>query len=284
MKESVNSNKPIMGTLSWGFAQKGFELSDQRLLLLKKRKFSHIEMRVMDVNLEGDLFNHQCASELGNTLAKAGLSLSLHSFSGVNLGEKVDRIRSTCVDIVVDQMLFGERAGAKWLTVHLGSGGFAYDAARKQRRLDFAIESIQQVLEQTAGSKICIAIENLHRLPLDRQKTYLGDRLGEFEYLMQRLPHPRVGILFDIGHAGLNPERPALEFLKALPTRILGVHVHQNDGERDLHQPLTEDWVTHQPVLLQHLLALGESGIPLILEHHKEPYILQSQATLNTHI
>jgi len=269
-----------MSAMAWGFAEKGLYLSDDVLALLCERGFSHVELRVMEVDHEGALFNPQVARRLRETLRQHEIGLSLHCFSGVNLGEKVPRIRQTCMGIVEDQLLFGEQAGAQWLTVHLGSAGFAYDCDQKRKRLDLALEAVGQLLERTAGAKIAMGLENLHRLPFERQKTYLGDRLGEFNYLLSSLPEDRVGVVFDVGHAHLNPECAPLEFLESVAHRLLALHVHQNNGIQDQHHPLTDQWPQANPELTKAILTLGGKGIPLILEHHAHDDIFTSQDVL----
>ncbi|HVZ39265.1 MAG TPA: TIM barrel protein [Candidatus Kapabacteria bacterium] len=250
------------------------------LVLLREQGASHLEMRITDIDAGGMLHDRVCAAELAGLLRSEGFGASLHSYPGVNLGEKIARIRATAVDIVVEQMEFGERLGAGWLSVHLGTCGFSRSSAKKGDRLEVGIEGVGRVLERTAGMRIRVGLENTQRLPDACMKSYLGDTPDECLRMLAALPADRVGMVFDTGHAAIDPLVPPCDFLEAVRSRVAGVHLHANDGAADLHQPVTPEWIHRNARLAAQLVRLGVSGRPIIVEHHTLDATLISLATM----
>lgn len=267
-------------TMYWGYAHAGLPFNPKLVARLARDRFRHCELRVTDVNYGGTLFDQDLAKRWRSAAEENNFTLSLHYFAGVNLGEKVDRLRETSVAITRDQLRFGAACGARWLTLHLGHCGFNGDPYRKRRRLGFARDAVRQLCRQTADLDIKIGLENVQRLPDEVPKSYLGDCLDDFEFLLDGLPHDQVGIVFDIGHAKLYPERERLAFLNALRAHLLAVHIHDNDGVTDHHWALPEQWRRENAPLAETLLELGRSGVALILENHEPGFINQSRAVL----
>jgi len=122
------------------------------------------------------------------------------------------------------------------------------------------------------------SIDNLKRLGDEAQKLGIvlavenvGFRDGalfdqeEFVRLFEEIP--TITALVDIGHAHINGWNTP-ELLRALGERLSAVHLHDNDGYDDLHQPIGEGTIEWQPVWN----ALKELRHPLryILEYQFE--------------
>lgn len=262
-----------------GYSHATLRVDPAAVQLLRDLSLAHLEVRVDDVERSSLLFSEPYQAELARIRADLGLTLSVHSYAGVNLAEKVARVRQCCVEVFVEQMNFCGRVGAEWLTVHAGTCGFGAGDARKQARLSIAAEAMAEVLERTAGSPVRIGIENVERLPAGLSKAYLGDCLLELNALYSALPG-RAGFVFDAGHANLNPERDAASLFTELRERLLSVHVHANDGRRDLHAALSAGWVEANRRLMEAMLRAGTQGCPLIVEHYSIEAARQSLKTL----
>lgn len=265
--------------LKLGYSHATLRVDTAAVQFLRDFGLAHLEVRVDDVERSSLLFSESYQAELARICADLGLTLSVHSFAGVNLAEKVPRVRQCCVELFVEQMNFCDRVGAEWLTVHAGTCGFGAGDARKQARLSIASEAIAEVLERTAGTAVRIGIENVERLPAGLSKTYLGDCLLELNTLYSALPE-RAGFVFDAGHANLNPQRDATSLFAELQDRLLSVHVHANDGRRDLHTALSAGWVEANRKLVEAMLCAGARGCPLIVEHYSIESARKSVETL----
>jgi len=132
--------------------------------------------------------------------------------------------------------LLAERFGPRLLNVTMNpimrpdSRGNLVDA----RRIAAHLSEIERI---TRGTDVCFGVEDIPR-----------DSLAlEFyrEAFEQLLGCPRFGTLIDLGHMnmwlqtqeyyrGISPS----QYLANVPVPIVEVHVHDNDGRRDSHQPL----------------------------------------------
>jgi sugar phosphate isomerase/epimerase len=251
-----------------GFSSTVMGVDAEGARLVRTAGLAHVEVRVDDLDemVPGRRTAH--ADALAQMRAELGVSLSVHAFQGLNLGEKVGRVRAAIIDLVEEQLDFGERAGAAWLTLHLGTCGFGRTSPAKRDRLMIGAESVDTLLRRTAGMSVRIGLENLVRLPPEHSKCYLGDGLDDLRVLLDALPAPRMGVVFDTGHAAIDPERPVAEFLAALRPWLLALHLHANDGFADQHAPLTDDWLRGHPGLADELVGAADAGVPLVLEHH----------------
>lgn len=62
---------------------------------------------------------------------------------------------------------------------------------------------------------------------------------------IREIGHPNLYLLFDLGHAQISKEDPA-EVLPLAGDRLAYIHLDDNDGERDLHLPLTDGIQTEE--------------------------------------
>ncbi len=51
---------------------------------------------------------------------------------------------------------------------------------------------------------------------------------------------PRIGLCYDVGHANIVGDRSQDEWLETMAPYLKHLHIHNNDGDRDLHRGLTE--------------------------------------------
>lgn len=134
-----------------------------------------------------------------------------------------------------------ERIGARLMTVHLGTCPPGADRAEGLRRI---MEGVRLAVPELERRRIKLALENHTRAIL---ADPLGDRLAEFEWLMENLPSEWVGRTLDIGHAHINGHVD--EFLSAPLDRIFNFHLHDNHGASDEHLPMGEGNIQWNRVL-----------------------------------
>ncbi|WP_240420358.1 sugar phosphate isomerase/epimerase family protein [Paenibacillus periandrae] len=243
--------------------------------------FTHIELYSSDVSPESYMFDHSYLTKVKETSSKKNYSLSLHAIQGINLGEKVRRLRNVSRDIVIETLYCGEYIDAKWVTIHLGTAGFSSERIdKKKHRLDLVIETLHEILEVTKNLKINIAIENLPRCPPSFAKTRLGDSKEEFEYIFSHIKSERLKMLFDIGHARILEceSNTVNQFIEKVFDRILAFHLHWNDKYEDSHLPLDDSSKIVLLKILQYLL----SDRPLLFECYSRQDNLKSAKILRS--
>lgn len=184
-----------------------------------------------------------------------------------------EEFREEAVQVVLESKSslaeVAEYLGAKWVVTHLGSCGFPNsEVERKRSRLDCVIRSVQDICARTSGLSVKLALENLPRYPETRAQCRLGDCAEEFRYVLDRVPADRAGVVFDVAHARINvePTRNAIEFATAVSDRILGLHVHWNDGRSDSHSPLSLEALDELDGYVSCLQSLCNRDIPMIIE------------------
>lgn len=62
---------------------------------------------------------------------------------------------------------------------------------------------------------------------------------------------PRVGLCYDAGHANIVSERGQEDWLRTMAPWLRHLHIHNNAGDRDLHQALTEGTLDIESLLDQ---------------------------------
>ena len=114
---------------------------------------------------------------------------------------------------------------------------------------DVGLKRIKQIVDYAEDLKIKVAFENTKIL-------------GYLDYVMDHIKNDNVGICFDSGHYHAH-FKGEFDFEK-YKNRIFAVHLHDNDGNRDMHQiPFdgTADWES----IIRELNAANYIG-PITLE------------------
>ena len=60
---------------------------------------------------------------------------------------------------------------------------------------------------------------------------------------------PRIGLCFDAGHANVISERSQDDWLETMGPYLKHIHIHNNEGDRDLHRGLTEGTIDIERLL-----------------------------------
>jgi sugar phosphate isomerase/epimerase len=139
-----------------------------------------------------------------------------------------------------------------YLIQHMGVSGEEFD----ERKLDAAFSSLEELMLFARQRGVEILLENIPNA------ISSGERLMHF----LGITHLDLGFVFDTGHAHMGPgiER---EF-DIMKERIRSTHVHDNDGENDVHlfpflenSAGTTDWKKTMA-----LLQSRPGQYPLVLE------------------
>ena len=123
-----------------------------------------------------------------------------------------------------------------------------------KRYLDFDISNLQEIGRRCRGHHLRFVIENNPLFPL---RYYVE--------LLSNIPPENAGMCLDVGHANIQVpghETPLTDWIHALGDRIEHLHLHDNDGVKDLHLPIlapggTVDWKS----CFQALKAVDYHGI-----------------------
>jgi len=201
----------------------------------------------------------------------------------LNLASPDEDIGRRSVNVAEEAIDLCNLVGASVYTIH---GGFVADPSLS---LKFRIEDIRQTKEEArerflrrldrvlayANDRgVSVAIENNvvaehHRLE-GRNPFFLFADEADFQWLMESVSSDDIGVLLDLGH--LKVSSNVLDFdprstIEALEDDLLAVHLHDNDGRQDRHQPVSSDDYYAFP-FLQRIFG----SAPIILEgHYRSP-------------
>ncbi len=126
--------------------------------------------------------------------------------------------------------------------------------------------SVKELLSYAAPRGVKIAIEN-NVCPEAARDYVLLCQASEFERLMKEIPSPHLGINLDLGHLKVSARTfnfDREDFARRVSRHVFALHVHDNDGVTDTHQPIAENsWVF--PLINGHDFS---GQLHIILEAH----------------
>ncbi len=96
------------------------------------------------------------------------------------------------------------------------------------RRKEYFKSSLEDLLTLAEKFKVTLALENL-------PPGYLGDKAEDLKEILETFPSPYLGVCLDVGHAHLT--EGIEEFFTILKEKIVTTHIHDNNGNEDLHLP-----------------------------------------------
>lgn len=232
-----------MNKVKIGISCKDINKFDECLRIIEKYNLFHIELQVSSIEKNSFIYSEKMINNICRECSELGITVSIHSFTGINLSEKITRIRNEIIKITKEIIDITEYMSGTHLILHMGNAGFRFDCAKKNSRLDYAICSINELEEYSRNMIMNIAIENVDRLD-SNIKCYLGDCIEDFEYVIDRLIYPDIGVLFDVGHMNLsnNAEITTRRFLDQFYSNIVAVHLHTNNGLTDQHLGVDNKW------------------------------------------
>lgn len=93
--------------------------------------------------------------------------------------------------------------------------------------LNNSVNTWKTVMDRASGLGLRVAVENV-----------FDENPDALRMLLEKIDHPDFGFCFDTGHFNLFSAVPMEQWFKALGSRLVEVHLHDNDGTSDAHQAL----------------------------------------------
>lgn len=204
-----------------------FEPADH-LPLVAAAGFTAIELSIYRGN-RFDWQNPAAVRALRRLCADMGIVVwSIHSPGDGPLGLLDDQQRQSNVDILCRTLDLADELGADCIVSHgLLFGDFARDRENTVRSMS---ESVRQLLPRVRASRASLAFEN------DTVGADQPWRARDVLALVRNFNEPKqIGFALDTGHAHISADLP--ELCGALGPELISLHLNDNDGQRDIHQP-----------------------------------------------
>lgn len=164
----------------------------------------------------------------------AGVSLSLHPPYRINFSTWFTLLRQVNLTILKKAIRLAHDLKAYHVTVHMGSfSRTVLWASQRPLALDRLVKGLDGVLKLCESLGVTLALENLISLRSESGFYFLGDNIGDFEYMFERLDSPYLKWCLDTGHA--NCSEGVTDYISRLGHKLAAVHVHDNRGEFDEH-------------------------------------------------
>lgn len=162
-----------------------------------------------------------------------GITLGLHTLSGVNVAEfspfcrdAVDAYMKAYVDLSV-------KLGASWIVVH---GGYHFTAC-KTRRMKTAIERLQRIGDYAAEKGALLLLENLNWEPVLAEVNYMPVSPAECKHFFESLDTPAIKWSFTANHAHFLPGVGIEAFIDQMDFDLCKeVRLADNNGSYEIHQ------------------------------------------------
>ena len=197
--------------------------------------------------LEGisKIFSHwEIVSEADHYLPMIGLSLesmmksydltySIHApFNDINIASLNESVREMSVIELIKIMNMASELDIKTVTIHPGLYSMVVSGL-EDRSVMAAKRSLRTLdrMAQECGVRLCV--ENMPGF-----RFFLGQTAEQMSELLEGTNLP---ICLDIGHA--NTTGQLNEIIDTLGSRIMNVHIHDNDGKQDQHLTIGEGTV-----------------------------------------
>jgi sugar phosphate isomerase/epimerase len=243
----THPRKDIIQEIRW-IGDNGFDFVD---LFLEADQAEAYQIKVQQVN---------------NVLDDYGLNRIGHTAWYLPIGSPFEELRHKAVEIINSYLAVFQQLGCKQVTVHANWPTALFTA---EEGIALQTESLKSIARQAAQFQIKILYESLGSA---------RDSLKNIGRILEL--NPQIDFHADIGHLNLYQKNP-IEGLSAFKERLGHVHMHDNDGMRDLHLPVgtgTIDWVN----LIPHLKKIYDGTITLEIFSSDKSYVLLSKKKLET--
>ena len=176
--------------------------------------------------------------------------------AAITITETVKSQRLPMVEELKRALEIAEAIPFRYMIQHIGVGGEEFDL----RKFDAAFCALEELTVFAKQRGVEILLENI------------PNELSSAERLLQFLEFTHLGLnfVFDVGHANMN--RGVEAEYDLMKERIRSTHVHDNDGEKDVHlfPFLAEGGTVDWKQTMQLLRSRGDQ-YPLLLELRERP-------------
>lgn len=178
-----------------------------------------------------DTWTQERAHAVRETCYENGISLGLHTLSGVNVAEYSPHVARGVENYMRASVDLANRLNCQWTIVHAGYH-FSSDASQ---RLETAIARLSRIAQYASDTGQRVLLENLNREPKHAEVRYLAHDVQECKQIFEAVPGSLLGWSFTINHAHLVPE--GIDgFLDEFGIERIGeVRLADNTGEYEIH-------------------------------------------------
>lgn len=226
----------------------------------KKFPIDYLEFKTDPPNFFPPDLKNKDIQEIKEKLKSRKLKSSVHSpIYDINIGSLNQKIRDASVESILESLEFARKIDAEVLVIHGGNlpGDFPKSFLPEAREM--LISSLKKLLEKAKEYEIVIGLENT---PKGRNHQLVKQK-EEHLSIIEKVNSSNLKIVLDTGHANVYG-LPLEDYLKSVSKYLCEIHLHNNDGKKDTHQPLPRGAIDILNLL--DLVKELELSAPIILE------------------
>ncbi len=250
-----------IGFSTWSFISLPVE---EALRRIKDAGYTEVEIYADRAHLDPRLFPRWKLPHIKRVLED--LSLTPHSIhapiDGVDLSAQSLHIRRRSIELLVETMEYCRALECPLLVVHpthTDSLNIGYEAMRRN-----SIMSFEELAKRAEELEVKIAVENM----IDKGNGRFGSRVTELREILEAAQSPYLGICIDTGHINLlKPRVSQKREIEQAGKYLWSLHIHDNDGRRDLHLPPGDGNIEWRQVIAG-LKEVNYQG-PFMMEIHE---------------
>lgn len=203
-----------------------FQLLVDRYLQLVLEKRMNLEIGVNCFVL--DTFKRDKFRDIADQLIDAGLTITMHApFFDLRPGAIDPKIRNASIERLKQFFDLAPLFKPRSMVCHVAFEE-KYYISLEDKWLENSIDTWRRFIDVAADLDAIIALENVY----ERSPAYPALLLDAFKDV------PQISYCFDTGHCNAFSTAPMSEWIDKIGHRIGEVHLHDNDGSTDAHDPV----------------------------------------------
>ena len=183
--------------------------------------------------------------------------LGNHPADGFNPASCNEKKRVNAVSRLKNTIDLASQLGAKYVVVH---GGQKEINQERRSNLDSLLYSVEESLDfiDNKGYDIKIGVEN----GVYPSSIFVNsDEISKIKRF-----YPKAGLWFDSGHANVNKNSDTLRISEECKDLVIGFHIHNNNGYKDLHNPTYRGKINFSEFFKPFAENIRKEDMPIILE------------------
>jgi sugar phosphate isomerase/epimerase len=214
-----------------------------------------------------DTYSEAAMGEVARLLAANGRTVTFHGpFMDLAPGGIDETIRKATAQRLQSTLELVPLFGPPSIVFHAGYDASRYHAQRAEW-LSSSMVTWETLARMAEKMRVVIHLENVYE---QTPEMILA--------LLEKMSSEYLGFCLDLGHMNVFGEVPLTEWLDALGPYLKEVHLHDNDGRSDAHEPIGSGTAPFEE-LFQYLQ--GKKLKPLVtLEPHEEATLWKSLESL----
>ncbi|MGQ4833603.1 MAG: sugar phosphate isomerase/epimerase family protein [Candidatus Asgardarchaeia archaeon] len=202
------------------------------IAIAAKLGFSYIEIKTEYPLALPVLIDESTRKRVRQLLDTFNIQPLVHaSYYDVNISSLNPVMRKASVKAIIESIKFAYDIGAEIVTLHPGNLPSDYSPERYLEKAQESLrESLFEIIKAASEYSVIIGLENKQKAKNHQIIWTPNDHLLFLEGMSSKW----LKATFDIGHA-FTVGNDLIYYLKQIYLYLVNIHVHDNDGEHDLH-------------------------------------------------